>query len=70
MSEIATARSHIAHAYEAAQRGLTGLAKGTTTHVLITVCKERMHQYQAQLITLPGFEHVMQGVMDALEEPP
>ena len=53
-SEVARLLSQISAEYEAAQRGLTGLAYGTSKHEFITAKMERMGQLQAELQSLVG----------------
>ncbi len=53
-SEVARLLSQISAEYEAAQRGLTGLAYGTATHEFITARMERMGQLHTQLQSLVG----------------
>lgn len=66
-SEIVRLRHCLRDEYEAAQRGLTGLAQGTVTHTFITACIERMQQYQEEVITLVGVERGMHLVVEVLE---
>jgi hypothetical protein len=61
MSEVSEHRSEVARLllqisaeYEAAQRGLKGLAYGTSHHEFITARMEIMGQIHAQLQTLVG----------------
>jgi len=53
-SEVARLLSQISAEYEAAQRGLTGLAYGTSMHEFITARMERMGQLHTQLQSLVG----------------
>jgi hypothetical protein len=53
-SEVARLLSQISAEYEAAQRGLTGLAYGTSKHEFITAKMERMGQLHAELQSLVG----------------
>ncbi len=53
-SEVARLLSQISAEYEAAQRGLTGLACGTSMHEFITARMERMGQLHTQLQKIVG----------------
>lgn len=53
-SEVARLLSQISAEYEAAQRGLTGIAYGTSQHDFITARMENMGQLHSQLQTLVG----------------
>ena len=53
-SEVAKLLSQISEEYEAAQRGLTGLAYGTAKHEFITARMERMGQLHTELQSLVG----------------
>src|SRR5256885_14974700 len=53
-SEVARLLSQITAEYEAAQRGLTGLAYGTSQHEFITARMENMGQLHGQLQSLVG----------------
>jgi hypothetical protein len=53
-SEVARLLKQIAEEYEAAQRGLTGLAFGTSQHEFITARMENMGQLHGQLQSLVG----------------
>ena len=53
-SEVAKLLSQISAEYEAAQRGLTGLAHGTSQHEFITARMEHMGQLHGQLQSLVG----------------
>ncbi len=57
-SEVAKLLSQISEEYEAAQRGLTGLAYGTSKHEFITARMERMGQLQTELQSLVGDQAV------------
>jgi hypothetical protein len=57
-SEVAKLLSQISAEYEAAQRGLTGLAYGTSKHEFITARMERMGQLQTELQSLVGDQAV------------
>ena len=53
-SEVARLLSQISAEYEAAQRGMTGLAYGTSKHEFITARMENMGQLHGQLQSLVG----------------
>lgn len=53
-SEVTRLRHLIATEYEAAQRGLSGLAQGTAKHAFITARMERIGVYGEQLATIVG----------------
>jgi len=53
-SEVARLRHQIAQEYEAATRGLTGLAQGTAQHRFITTRMERIADHHQTLTYLVG----------------
>lgn len=53
-SEVARLLSQISEEYDAAQRGLSGLAYGTSQHEFITARMEHMGQIHNQLQTIVG----------------
>jgi hypothetical protein len=53
-SEVARLLAQIGREYEAAQRGLTGLATGTARHEFITRKMERMSDLHSSLQALVG----------------
>jgi hypothetical protein len=53
-SEVARLLSQISAEYEAAQRGLTGLAYGTSQHEFITARMENMGQLHSELQSIVG----------------
>lgn len=53
-SEVARLLAQISAEYEAAQRGLTGLAYGTTQHEFITARMEHMGQLHNELQSIVG----------------
>lgn len=53
-SEVARLLEQISAEYEAAQRGLSGLAYGATQHEFITARMENMGRIHSQLQTLVG----------------
>lgn len=53
-SEVARLLSQISDEYEAAQRGMSGLAYGVSQHEFITARMENMGQLHGQLHSLVG----------------
>jgi hypothetical protein len=53
-SEVARLLARISAEYEAAQRGLTGLAYGTSKHEFITTRMENMGQLHSELQSIVG----------------
>ena len=53
-SDVARLLSQITAEYEAAQRGLSGLAYGVSQHAFITARMENMGQLHTQLQTIVG----------------
>lgn len=53
-SEVARLLARISEEYEAAQRGLNGVAYGTSQHAFITARMENMGQIHTELQTLVG----------------
>lgn len=53
-SEVARLLTQISAEYEAAQRGMTGLAYGTSQHEFITARMEHMGQLHSQLQSIVG----------------
>ena len=53
-SEVARLLAQISAEYEAAQRGLTGLAQGVSRHEFITARMENMGQLHCELHSLVG----------------
>ncbi len=66
-SEIARLRLRIAEEYEAAMRGLTGLAYGTAKHAFITRRMEQMGAYQEKLQQLVGEQEAARMLAETLE---
>jgi hypothetical protein len=64
-SEVAILLSKITAEYEAAQRGLTGLAYGIAQHEFISARMETMGQLHSELQTIVG-DSAMALVVDAL----
>jgi hypothetical protein len=65
-SEVARLRQHIQDEYEAATRGLTGLASGTARHAFITARNENIARAHEQLVTLVGADEAIQIVAQTL----
>lgn len=53
-SEVSHILAQIRQEYEAAQRGFTGLAYGTSQHAFITARMEHMSDLQSRLLDLVG----------------
>ncbi len=68
-SEVAYLLSQISAEYEAAQRGFTGLAYGTSRHDFMTKRMENMHDLHCQLRDLVG-DVAIAMVANQLEEYP
>ena len=66
-SEIARLRQRIAEEYEAAMRGLTGLAYGTAKHAFITRRMEQMGTYHETLQRLVGEQEAARMLVEMLE---
>ena len=64
-SEVARLLSKITAEYEAAQRGLSGLAYGTSQHDFITARMENLGQLHSELQTIVG-DSAMALIVDAL----
>ena len=64
-SEVARLLSKITAEYEAAQRGLTGLAYGTSQHDFITARMDNMGQLHSELQTIVG-DSAIALIVDAL----
>jgi len=64
-SEVARLLSQITAEYEAAQRGLSGLAYGTAQHDFITARMENLGQLHSELQTIVG-DSAMALIVDAL----
>ncbi len=66
-SDIARLRQRIAEEYEAATRGLTGLATGFATHQFITQRMEHIGAYHEALQHLVGEQEAIRIVAETLE---
>ncbi|MBV9228300.1 MAG: hypothetical protein JOZ18_03215 [Chloroflexi bacterium] len=66
-SEVARLRAQIAAEYEAASRGLHGLAEGTARHAIITARMERMSECVSKLASLVGIEQAAAILAETLE---
>ena len=65
-SEVASLLSRITAEYEAAQRGLSGIAYGTAQHEFISARMESMGRLHSELQTIVG-DSAMALIVDALE---
>jgi len=65
-SEVAKLLSKITEEYEAAQRGLTGLAYGIAQHEFISARMENMSQLHSELQIIVG-DSAMALIVDALD---
>ena len=65
-SEVARLLLRISQEYEAAQRGLTGLAFGTSKHEFITAKMEHMGQLHSELQSIVG-DKAIALIADTLE---
>ncbi len=65
-SEVARLLAQISAEYEAAQRGLTGLAYGVSQHEFITARMERMGRLHGELHSLVG-EKAIALIADQLD---
>lgn len=63
-SEVARIRHQIAQEYEAATRGLIGLAQGTAQHRFITARMERIADHHQALIHLMGVQEATRMVSE------
>ncbi len=66
-SEVARLRQRIAEEYEAATRGLTGLASGTAIHEFITRRMEQMGVCHETLKQLVGEQEATRMLTETLE---
>lgn len=66
-SEVARLRQRIAQEYEAARRGLTGLAYGTATHEFITRRMEQIGSCHETLKHLVGEQEATRMLAETLE---
>lgn len=66
-SEVARLLQQIEQEYEAAQRGLTGLAAGVSQHAFITARVENMGRCHKALTTLVGENQATKMVAETLE---
>lgn len=66
-SEVARLRRQIRLEYEAAQRGLTGLAEGSAQHAFITRKMENMEMCYSMLKNLIGESQATQVLTETLE---
>ncbi len=66
-SEVACQLEQIKEEYEAAQRGLSGLAQGTARHAFISAKMQRMRQIHEELQRLVGTEQAIRLVAETLQ---
>src|SRR5712691_6070865 len=66
-SEVACQLEQIKQEHEAAQRGLSGLAQGTTRHAFISAKMQRMRQIHEELQRLVGTEQAIRLVAETLQ---
>ena len=66
-SEVARLLSEIAAEYEAAQRGMSGLAYGISQHEFITARMENLGHLHSELQTIVG-DSAMALIVDALSD--
>lgn len=66
-SEVASLLEQIKQEYESSQRGLSGLAQGTSRHRFISTKMERMRQIHEELQALVGPEQAIQLVAETLQ---
>lgn len=66
-SEVARLLRQIKDEYEAAQRGLTGLALGTSQHDFITKRMEGIEEARVQLTQIVGKDEAMRLVVRQME---
>jgi len=69
-SEVARLLAQIRAEYEAAQRGLSGLAQGSSNHVFITKKMENMGKLQVDLAGIVGEEASLALITDQLNACP
>jgi len=67
-SEVTQLRQRMRLEYEAAQRGVTGTAQGTTQHAFITKRLENMSNYHQVLKQLVGEQAAIELLVDVLEQ--
>lgn len=69
-SEVARLRERIAEEYEAARRGLTGMASGTARHAFITRKMERLGQLHQELGRVVGEQQATEIVVQTMSQLP
>ena len=69
-SEVARLLARIQEEYEAAQRGVSGLAQGTSQHVFITHRMENMGILQGELESIVGKDTSMELIINQLNTIP
>jgi hypothetical protein len=68
-SEVALLRQRIHLEYEAAQRGLSGIAQGTAQHAFITKRLENMAIHHSELKHLVGEHEAISILVEVFEQP-
>jgi len=66
-SEVARLLAEIELSYQAAKRGLSGLADGTAKHEFITKRMERIEEGRVALVGIVGSERAMELIAQTLE---
>jgi hypothetical protein len=69
-SEVGRLLRQISSEYEAAQRGLSGLASGVSQHAFITQKMENMNNYQQELQLLVGEKPAVAMIAECLDPGP
>ena len=67
-SEVARLRQCMLLEYEAAQRGLTGIAQGTARHAFITKRLENMSAYHQVIKQLIGEQGAVELLVEVFEQ--
>lgn len=67
-SDVQRLLAEIDSQYQAAERGLHGLAQGTSQHAFITAKYNRIGELQGQLDNLVGHDQAMGLVIDRLNK--
>jgi hypothetical protein len=67
-SEVARLRQRIHLEYEAAQRGLSGIAQGTARHAFITKRLENMADHYQELKELAGEQVAIKILAEVVEQ--
>jgi hypothetical protein len=67
--EVALLRQRIHLEYEAAQRGLSGIAQGTAQHAFITQRLENLATHHSELKQLVGEHEAISILIEVFEQP-